>query len=467
MADRERLPSRVPDGPSRWGGGLGPGLLRPGPQPLRHTPGLAGDHRGSHGREALTGRRPDLGGEVPGPRRTDPRGRLRDGSGRRTADAVRQPSRRGGARLHTRGMARPAGHLDRAAARGRPRGRPGASRPEQRERRGLGHRVPPDRQRRSGRLGPRPRDADPRSRRRSGSVARRDHRRHRRARGARDAAPPQRGPRAPRRGADQRAPRSERADVARDRRATSYGARAADVAGPLPEPRREHAGDRLRLGDPPGRAPAPSQLRQPAGQGDPRVRPRGVGAVRSRPSARPGERRRSGRSQRADGRAVPNGVPVPGERRERRLGARSRHPDQSDRRRRPRLVPGDDARHHRSQGGGAEGRSRRGPVPYPDRARPGRRLHVRPRLRGAGRRSSSGHHLPEPPGRRPRPLPRRALGRGSDGVVRDGPSRRSRARHRERPAHLEDGRPVVDPLPDDPLRRRGDLAAGHRRHGGT
>ena len=77
----------------------------------------------------------------------------------------------------------------------------------------------------------------------------------------------------------------------------------------------------------------------------------------------------------------------------------------------------------------SEGRSRRGPVPYPRPSAARSSPHVRPRLRGEDD-DPSGRHLHEPAGRRPRPIPRRALAR-EPSLVRDGPSRRSRARRRD------------------------------------
>ena len=59
------------------------------------------------------------------------RRRLRDGAGRRAPDPVREPPDRGAARVLARGVARPARHLDRAAASRRSRDRARGARPAQ------------------------------------------------------------------------------------------------------------------------------------------------------------------------------------------------------------------------------------------------------------------------------------------------------------------------------------------------
>ncbi len=88
--------------------------------------------------------------------------------------------------------------------------------------------------------------------------------------------------------AHERAAGDERADVARDRRAPTDGGRAPAGRGAVPTARREHAGHRLHLGGPSGRRGPILRLRESACPGRARVLTRGMACVHAYPPARSG-----------------------------------------------------------------------------------------------------------------------------------------------------------------------------------
>ena len=191
-----------------------------------------------------------------------------------------------------------------------------------------------------------------------------------------------------------------------------------------------------------------------------------MGAVRSRPPARPGERRRSGRPSAQTGapffmeyRFLANDGSVVWVLDHATLITRN---DAGD----PGSFQGmmlDITARKEAERKAEAAEDRSGPSPSAAR----RRLHGRARLRGTDDRRAARRHVHQP---QAADLVRYPV----EHWVEDPmvwfdmvhPDDRERVAENGQP-HLAYGRPVDDPLPDDPLRRRGDLAARHRPHGGA
>ena len=114
---------------------------------------------------------------------------------------------------------------------------------------------------------------------------------------------------------------TQRADGPRDRRAPTDGGRGPAGRGAVPAARREHARHRLHLGGASRRGPL-VRLRESAPPGRARVLTRGMARLDPRSTRTIRREWPRPSPERADRRTVPDGVPLPREGRQRRLGPR-------------------------------------------------------------------------------------------------------------------------------------------------